>query len=209
MHPAFNRYISICYSVLLDIYCIFKALASLSDPSQWVSLRALSHTENTGNGMSFKGNHNGKDSYRSKRTFTGAHTITYSIEKDAKCSDQYVVLSPRASNKWSWTPISGQLGFAWNCDKIYIYGQSRDTVEYSTCNMRKRYDGITITVKDGTATFSVPGCDTISTSSGSMENTPYYVHIGADADSSSKKRMAKFYDLEVSKGTRSEYGSES
>ena len=63
--------------------------------------------------------------------------------------------------------------------------------------MRKRYDGNTITVKDGTATFKVPGCDTISTSSGSMENTSYYVHIGADADSSSKRRKAKLYSLDV------------
>ena len=38
-----------------------------------------------------------------------------------------------------------------------------------------------------------------------MENTPYYVHIGADADSSSKRRSAKFYDLVVSKGSSSEY----
>ena len=180
-----------------------KVLASLSDPSQWVSLRSRSHTKNTGNGMSFKGNHNGKDSYRSKSTFKGNTKITYSIEKDAKCSDQYVVLSPRAGNKWSWKPIRGQLAFAWNCDKLFIYGQSRK--QYTKCPMRKRYDGITITMKDGTATFSVPGCDTISVSSESMENNPYYVHIGADADSSSKRRSAKFYDLVVSKGSSSEY----
>ncbi|MFT5457510.1 MAG: hypothetical protein ACI9K2_004004 [Myxococcota bacterium] len=115
--------------------------------------------------------------------------ILGSLNKDASCSDHFVVLSTSPSFTWSWSSVPGAMKFVWNCDTKYIYAPvGSDSV---SCSMVGDYD-IEVEIVGDRATFRDSRCADL-TMTDPILTGPLYVYVGADCDACT----AEWYSLAV------------
>ena len=127
------------------------------------------------------------------RTLEPDHVLSISgtVERDDRCADHFIMLSPDPSATWSWAP-GEQMHIAYNCTQMEIVGGG--TVARQVCDVYGARD-FTLSLTPEGVTFDDPACAPLTLPQ-DWTTEPLYVYVGADNDAgvSEWERLAVEYD---------------
>ena len=119
--------------------------------------------------------------YATTLSTTNGLVISGSLNKNASCSDHFVVLTTGTTFSWSWASTSNQIKFVWNCDSKYIYSYLGGTPS-TPCSTLADY-AIKITISGSTVKFEDDRCTTLQVTDAMVNSASLYLWIGGDCDS--------------------------
>ena len=141
-----------------------------------------------------------KNGMRLKHSLPIPFNVNAEIEKTNKCSNQYIMLSPRKNEKFQFEPIAGVVRMGWKCDEKYLNSiewkpenakksvnvtiDTQDvrpnptTVETASCP-NTGSNKLEIKIQPGVISFRDANCNMLVTKNPYPVGTELYVYIGA------------------------------
>ena len=147
----------------------------------------------------FGGNCTKQNPMRLKKSLPLPFNILAEIEKTDKCSNHYILLSPRKNEKFQFEPIAGIVSMGWNCDQKYLNSiewkvenakklvnvttkpdvrANPPTVETSICP-NTGSNKLEIKVSSGVISFRDSNCNVLVTKNPYPVGTELYIYVGA------------------------------
>jgi hypothetical protein len=135
-------------------------------------------------GLWFKGAFGGNTPMRTVESFAYPFATRFTMVKDEKCNNHFVVLSSKRDARWSWGSEANTVKIGWNCDTKYIYGPDEASSATVPCAGKGEY-AVDIKVFEGMISFTDDKCGTISVLNplgADDPDTELYVYFGGDQD---------------------------